>query len=197
MARSCSLRPCRLELNRPTTSPSPRTPRQGSSQRDTGEEAEKVWTNDEIGSVKGTVSVVGDNKSSSSSSSSSADSHLVSTTNGSSADARRKQIADYRDRIKDYQDQIDAIDKRISQLKDFKAENSTPTGGINPTQGYNMVPVEDQVKQLDDQKKRLQAKLTTPKAKLVKTESNPVICASHSVATFRYLSSHTRVQSAH
>ena len=76
-----------------------------------------------------------------------------------SADARQKQIANYRDRIKDYQDQIDAIDKRISQLKDFKAENSTPTGGINPTQGYNMVPVEDQVKQLDDQKKRLQAKL--------------------------------------
>ncbi|MGB7728852.1 MAG: hypothetical protein WBL50_12535 [Candidatus Acidiferrum sp.] len=118
----------------------------------------KVWTNDEIGSVKGTVSVVGENNSSSSSSSS-PDSHLAFTTSGSSAGARQKQIADYRDRIKDYQNQIDAIDKRISQLKDFKAENSTPTGGINPTQGYNMVPVEDQVKELDDQKKRLQAKL--------------------------------------
>jgi len=118
----------------------------------------KVWTNDEIGSVKGTVSVVGDNNSSSSSSSSQ-DSHLASTTNGGSPDARQKQIADYRDRIKDYRDQIDAIDKRISQLKDFKAQNSAPTGGINPTQSYNMVPVEDQVKQLNDQKKNLQAKL--------------------------------------
>jgi hypothetical protein len=118
----------------------------------------KVWTNDEIGSVKGTVSVVGDNNSSSSSSSSQ-DSHLASTTSGGSPDARQKQIADYRDRIKDYRDQIDAIDKRISQLKDFKAQNSAPTGGINPTQGYNMVPVEDQVKQLNDQKKNLQARL--------------------------------------
>lgn len=133
----------------------------------------KVWTNDEIGSVKGTVSVVGDNKSSSSSSSSSADSHLVSTTNGSSADARQKQIADYRDRIKDYQDQIDAIDKRISQLKGFKAENSTPTGGINPTQGYNMVPVEDQVKQLDDEKKRLQAKLDDTESEARKNGIEP------------------------
>ena len=132
----------------------------------------KVWTNDEIGSVKGTVSVVGENNSSSSSSSS-PDSHLAFTTNGSSADARQKQIADYRDRIKDYQNQIDAIDKRISQLKDFKAENSTPTGGINPTQGYNMVPVEDQVKQLDDEKKRLQAKLDDTESEARKNGIEP------------------------
>ena len=133
----------------------------------------KVWTNDEIGSVKGTVSVVGDNNSSSSSSSSSPDSHLVFTTNGSSTGARQKQIADYRDRIQYYQEQIDAIDKRISQLKDFKAENGTPTGGINPTQGYNMVPVEDQVKQLDEQKKRWQAKLDDTESEARKNGIEP------------------------
>jgi chromosome segregation ATPase len=132
----------------------------------------KVWTNDEIGSVKGTVSVVGDDKSSSRSSSS-ADSHLVSTTTEGSADARQKQIADYRNRINDYQNQIDAIDKRIAQLKDFKAENSAPTGGINPAQGYNMIPVEDQVKQLDDQKKKLQAKLDDTESEARKNGIEP------------------------
>ncbi len=138
----------------------------------TPQKPKKVWTNDEIGSVKGTVSVVGDDKASSSLSNS-ADSRLVSSSNGSSADARQKQIADYRDRIRDYQNQIDAIDKRISQLKDFKAENSTPTGGINPTQGYNMVPVEDQVKQLDDEKKRLQTKLDDTESEARKNGIEP------------------------
>jgi hypothetical protein len=135
----------------------------------------KVWTNDEIGSVKGTVSVVGDNHSSPSQTSSSnpADSHATSAADSSAATARQKQIADYRDRIEDCQNQIDAIDKRISQLKDFKAENSTPTGGINPNQGYNMVPTEDQVKQLEDQKKRLQAKLDDTESEARKNGIEP------------------------
>ena len=67
----------------------------------------KVWTNDEIGSVKGTVSVVGDNNSSSSSSTSSPDSHLV--------DHQRKfdwcppKHRRPSSRIQYYQEQIDAI----------------------------------------------------------------------------------------
>jgi uncharacterized protein (UPF0335 family) len=44
-------------------------------------------------------------------------------------------------------------------LKDFKGENSSPTGGINMNQGYDMVPVEDQVKQLEAKKKKLETQI--------------------------------------
>ncbi|HKN26051.1 MAG TPA: hypothetical protein VJX72_14475 [Candidatus Acidoferrum sp.] len=116
--------------------------------------AKKVWTNDEIGSVKGGVSVVGDASSSSEKSGEKPSAPLSATD-----DAHQQQIEKYRRQIEQYQDQIDAIDKRIIQLKNFKGENTNPSGGINPTQGYNMVPVEDQVKELEDKKKQLQAKI--------------------------------------
>jgi len=44
-------------------------------------------------------------------------------------------------------------------LKGFKGENTSPSAGINLNQGYNMVPVEEQVKQLEEKKKKLEAKI--------------------------------------
>lgn len=114
----------------------------------------KVWTNDEIGSVKGDVSVVGDANSSSAKT---AEKRPASASPAN--DARQQQIEHYRDQIKDYQAQIDGIDKRIDQLKNFKGENTSPSGGINMNQGYDMVPLEDQVKQLEAKKKQLQGKI--------------------------------------
>jgi chromosome segregation ATPase len=114
----------------------------------------KVWTNDEIGSVKGNVSVVGDGNSSSAKGG-----QNRPASSDTANDARRQQIENYRSQIQGYKDQIDAIDKRIDQLKNFKAENTSPSGGIKINQGYNMVPLEDQVKQLEDKKKQLQAKI--------------------------------------
>jgi len=112
----------------------------------------KVWTNDEIGSVKGGVSVVGDGKRESSG----------STGEESPADsnrAHREMVRNYRDQIRQLRDQIAAADRRIEQLKGFKGENTSPSGGININQGYNMVPVEEQVKQLEEKKKKLEAKI--------------------------------------
>lgn len=116
--------------------------------------AKKVWTNDEIGSVKGGVSVVGDASSSSEKSG-----EKPSAAPSGTDDAHQQQIEKYRKQIEQYQGQIEAIDKRIAQLKNFKGENTNPSGGINPTQGYNMVPVEDQVKELEEKKKQLQGKI--------------------------------------
>ena len=114
----------------------------------------KVWTNDEIGSVKGGVSVVGEPDFS-------ADDRQSSKTYQASnqKNLRQQQTSYYRGQIQQLQGQIDAADKRISQLKNFKGENTAPSGGINPTQGYNMVPLENQVKQLEERKKQLQAKI--------------------------------------
>jgi hypothetical protein len=120
----------------------------------------KVWTNDELGSVKGAVSVVGDTSSAAGESSTkkAADPLDTAATQGDK-EARQKQVEAYRGQIRQLQAQIDAADKRIAQLRNFKGENTGPAGGINPNQGYNMVPIEDQVRQLEDKKKQAQAKI--------------------------------------
>jgi chromosome segregation ATPase len=84
------------------------------------------------------------------------------TTNAEQA--HQQQVDSYRERIRGYQSQIDAIDQRIAQLKNFKADNTSPSGGININHGYDMVPLEDQVKQLEEQKKKVQAKLDDTEA---------------------------------
>jgi 3-dehydroquinate synthase class II len=114
----------------------------------------KVWTNDEIGSVKGQISVVGDAHADSGGT---GDRSRTVSTN--SNQPRQMQIENYRNQIQQYQAQIDAADKRIAQLKSFKGQNTDPSAGININQGYNMVPLEDQVKQLEDKKKQLKAKI--------------------------------------
>jgi chromosome segregation ATPase len=114
--------------------------------------ARKVWTNDNVSSIHGGVSVVGGANQ--------GDAAGAPQRDLSGAgEARQKQIAGYRDQIRQMQAQIEAADKRIAQLKNFKAEDTSPSGGINMNQRYNMVPLEDQVKQLEDKKKQLQAKI--------------------------------------
>jgi 3-dehydroquinate synthase class II len=112
----------------------------------------KVWTNDSVSAIPGGVSVVGEGNQSGASAAPQKDL-------SGAEDVRQKQIAGYRDQIRQMQGQIDAADKRIAQLKNFKAEDTSPSGGIKMNQGYNMVPLEDQVKQLEDKKKQLQAKI--------------------------------------
>jgi hypothetical protein len=116
--------------------------------------AKKVWTNEELSTVKGNVSVVGEPDSSPDD----RNRKTPSESNGQNR-LRQQQIARYREQIQQLQAQIEAADKRISQLKNFKGENTAPSGGINPSQGYNMVPLEDQVKQLEERKKQLQNKI--------------------------------------
>jgi len=114
----------------------------------------KVWTNEEIGSVKGGVSVVGDADPSSGKTG-----DKKPSTPTIAAQFHQSLIKNYRKQILELQAKIDAIDKRVVQLKDFKGENATPSGGLVPYQSYNMVPIEEQVKQLEEKKKQLQAKI--------------------------------------
>jgi|SRR5579863_2280846 len=116
----------------------------------------KVWTNDNVSSIPGGVSVVGDANKDDSSGSQQKNSAAAGP---GTEDARQKQIDGYKSQIRQLQSDIDSVDKSIAQLKNFKGENNSPSGGINMNQGYNMVPVEDQVKQLEDKKKQMQAKI--------------------------------------
>jgi hypothetical protein len=112
----------------------------------------KVWTNDEIGSVKGGVSVVGDGRRESSGS-------VAEESPAGSNIAHGEMVRNYRRQIRQLREQIAAGDRRIEQLKGFKGENKSPSGGININQRYNMVPLEEQVKQLEEKKKKLEAKI--------------------------------------
>ncbi len=74
-------------------------------------------------------------------------------------DPRAEKVRQYRDAIDQAITQIADADAQISKLKDFKGENVAPSGGINPSQTYNMVPPEEQVKQLETRKKQLEGKI--------------------------------------
>jgi len=113
----------------------------------------KVWTNDNVGTLKGSVSVVGGKKTQQ------AEPEHAENEDGSEGDPRQGRIQQYRDAIGNLRTAIDDADARIAKLKDFKGENTGPSGGINPNQKYNMVPPEEQVKQLEARKKQMQGKI--------------------------------------
>ena len=116
----------------------------------------KVWTNDELKSVKSGVSVVGEANKSTTTRHGHARKDDEDNDNPS---PHQQQVEEYRSQIRELRDRIEAVDKRVAQLKDFKAENTSASGGIDLHQKYNMEPVADQVKQLEDAKKKLQAQI--------------------------------------
>jgi hypothetical protein len=115
----------------------------------------KVWTNDEISSVKGNVSVVGD-ASAPVAGKSSQEPDADSATPGAPTG---QQIADFRDRLLQLRVQLEIIDKKISDLRSFKAEDTSAAGGINIKHGYSMTPVAEQIKQLQEKKKQVETQI--------------------------------------
>jgi|ERR1700739_5018702 len=156
-----SLLPILCAPQSPQTSPAPTTNQDSAvpagGQASTGatksDKTKKVWTNDEMGSLQGPVSVVGTKRPGDGSGQTSANG-----THGA-VDPRRGKILRYRAAIAELQKKIDAGDARIAQMKNFKAEDSSPNGGINPNRGYNMIPLDEQVKQLEARKKQLLASI--------------------------------------
>jgi hypothetical protein len=130
-----------------------KTPSAGEEKKPADQKPRKVWTNDEIGTLQGTVSVVGTRPAAEHQPASS------ETASGTAADPRRERILRYRAQIAELQNKIDAADQRINQMKNFKAEDSSPNGGINPNGRYIMVPLDEQVKQLEARKKQLLANI--------------------------------------
>jgi hypothetical protein len=116
----------------------------------------KVWTNDELSTVSGGISVVGDSSKSSNAATSR---KAPSSDSNGGASAKDQQIASYRDQLQQLRAQLDATDKKINDTRNFKADNTSASGGINMNKGYSMTPIEDQVKQLEAQKKQIQEKI--------------------------------------
>lgn len=140
----------------PATSPKPAAPPANGQPAASAQskKPKKIWTNDDMESVKGTVSVVGDPDPTPEMG---GEKGPVASTGANKV--HQRQIEVYRSRIRDLRSRIDAADKRIAELKNFKAEDASPSGGLKPYHGYNMIPIEEQVKELEDKKKQLQGKI--------------------------------------
>jgi hypothetical protein len=139
---------------KPATPTDKTAPKQDTQATPEKKKPKKVWTNDEVATLPGKVSVVGQPHQ--------GVEYSRQMEGDSSSDkgyGQESQIDSYRQQIGELHNQIDAVDQRIAQLKNFKGENGSPTGGINPNKGYNMVPLEDQVKQLEAKKKQLQGQI--------------------------------------
>lgn len=118
----------------------------------------KVWTNEEMSTVHGTISVVGNPEQANAYSDSRKWNNDSDSGNGNDLE-REKVVANYREQLRQLREQLDDIDKKITDYRNFKADNASPSGGINVRNRYSMTPVEDQIRQLEEKKKQIQAKI--------------------------------------
>jgi hypothetical protein len=131
----------------PPAPPTQSAPQDSSATTD-AKKPKKVWTNENLGSAGGTVSVVGDPKS-----------KPKPAASGKGANAA--YIAEVRKQLQKYQDEITDIDKQLVDLKNFsEGEPSTKaTAGMKLNKNYNREPIEVQIRTLQDQKKDIEAKV--------------------------------------
>jgi hypothetical protein len=137
-------------------SPSP-APSQASSppaaQQDTSsttptdaKKPKKVWTNDDVGSLNGPVSVVGNSK------------NLGKPGSEGKADA--KYIADTKKQLQKLQSDLDDTNKQLADLKDFsEGKPASTSSGYLINKGYNRIPVDQQITNLQGKKKQLEEKI--------------------------------------
>jgi hypothetical protein len=106
----------------------------------------KVWTNENVADLNGSVSVVGNSKNPG-----------KAATN---AQANPQYIAETRKQLEKLQSQLDDTDKQLAALQDFsKGKPPATPGGYQINGGYIRVPVNQQILTLQDKKKQLTAKI--------------------------------------
>lgn len=132
----------------------------------------KVWTNEEVSKINGNVSVIGGAQASSSPSSPSSSSENPSK-DPSGQSSREKQLAGYRDKLRQLRTQLEETDKKISDLRSFKGDNASASGGINMNQGYSMTPVADQIKQLEAKRAQIQDQIDSVESEARKNGFDP------------------------
>jgi hypothetical protein len=158
-AQSQSSAPAAPEAQAPASAANSAAPKDQSSDKDqTKKKPKKVWTNEEMPTLQGKISVVGDPELANATSESRKWNTDSDSANGSNLE-REKAIANYREQLRQLREQQDGIDKKITDFRNFKADNASPSGGINIRNRYSMTPAEDQIRQLEDKKKQIQTKI--------------------------------------
>ncbi|MFI5058040.1 MAG: hypothetical protein ACHQLQ_07625 [Candidatus Acidiferrales bacterium] len=131
---------------------------QAGDKEPTKKKPKKVWTNEEMSSIHGIISVVGNPEQANAYADSRKWNNDSDSGNGNDLE-REKAVANYRELLRQLREQQEDIDKKIADFRNFKADNASPSGGINVRKGYSMTPVEDQIQQLEEKKKQIQAKI--------------------------------------
>jgi hypothetical protein len=149
MSGTCAAR-CPQE---PTaSSPRPQEP-PAPAQNSTKPKPKKVWTNENLSESGGTISVVGDTRNASKTPSKSA-------PVDKSIDPRI--LANLRQQLQKLQAQLAAVDQQLSNLKDFGKGEAKNAGGLQPnTWQYNSSSVDEQIRNLQGTKSKIQASIDT------------------------------------
>lgn len=134
--------------------------------------SKKVWTNEDMGDVTGTISVVGTERpkpAPTSSKISSLQPAVPSAGNAKQAAAAAKSgdgqvdpqtLAQVKQQVQKLQASIEQLDKQIDQLKGLSRGDSKNTGGLNAdTWSYSTATIPDQLKSLEAKRRELQASL--------------------------------------
>ena len=117
--------------NRPATAPSSTAPA-----------PKKVWTNEDISSVKGGVSVVGDKRN-----------QNYKLTPGQTADPAT--VDRIKKSLQKLQGQLDDLNAKLTSYKEFLNGEPVSTGERDTSKGYSRTPVDQQILQLENKKKEL------------------------------------------
>jgi hypothetical protein len=128
------------------TSPAPPAPVTTSTKPSDPKQSKKVWTNDDVTGLSGPVSVVGNSK------------NLGKAGSGTTVDAQ--YIANTRKQLAKLQSELDDTTKQLADLEAFSSgKAATTSSAYQLNKGYNRVPVDQQITNLQDKKKQLLGKI--------------------------------------
>jgi hypothetical protein len=129
-----------------TSAPPPQAVSQDAPPPAETKKPKKVWTNEDLPTAKGGISVVGDTKS--------------KPQPASTKSANSSYVASVRKQLDKWNEEIADIDKQLVDLKNFSAgEPSTNASGIKLDKSYQREPIEVQMRALQDKKKDLESKI--------------------------------------
>jgi len=137
---------CCAAQSQPNSAPPPQGSSQDAAPPAEANKPKKVWTNENLSSATGTVSVVGDPSN--------------KPRPASSKSPNAQYVASVRKQLDKLQGQIADIDKQLIDLKKFsEGEPSTSASGIKLNKSYQREPIEVQMRALQDKKKDLESKV--------------------------------------
>jgi len=131
-----------------SSAPAPPAPSQDSATPAEMKKPKKVWTNENLSGVSGTVSVVGDAK------------NAPKPKPAPSKPVDAQYVASVRNQLAKLHGQVADIDKQLVDLKNFsEGEPSTSASGLKLNKNYEREPIEVQMRALRNDKKDLESKI--------------------------------------
>ena len=117
----------------------------------------KVWTNEDLGEVGGTISVVGSPQTSALNKTAQPRQAKSTSTKPADGTVDAKTLAAVRQRLQKLQADLAVVDQQLTDLKGFSKGDAKGTGTLlTNTYQYNTASVEDQLNQLQAKKTNIQ-----------------------------------------